>query len=89
MDSLMTLRSLRGGSVSPSTPVQNRVPVYLMLPLDTVNTTTVQLSDEIPELLQGAADVGAEGVMVDVWYVECELYDSACYCDVVLQMSSC
>jgi len=31
-----------------------------------------QLSENIPELLQGAADVGAEGVMFDLWWGLCE-----------------
>ena len=76
-ESLMTVRGLptrlRGGQTAVDTaPTQTSVPVYLMMPLDTVNSETGELGEEIPGLLQGAADVGAEGIMVDVWWGLCE-----------------
>ena len=73
----MTVRGLptrlRGGQTAVDTaPPQTSVPVYLMMPLDTVNSETGELGEEISGLLQGAADVGAEGIMVDVWWGLCE-----------------
>jgi hypothetical protein len=54
------LLRLRGGAAAvASAPPQKSVPVYLMMPLDTLNVTTRKLSDNIPELLQGAVEMGA------------------------------
>ena len=55
-----SLLKLRGGAAAvTSNPPQKSVPVYLMMPLDTLNVTTRKLSDNIPELLQGAVEMGA------------------------------
>jgi hypothetical protein len=60
---------IKGGSAKDVTVA---VPVYLMLPLDTVDSTTMQLNETIEELLKGAVDVGAAGVMFDLWWGLCE-----------------
>ena len=49
-----------------------RVPVFLMMPLDTVNSTSGKLSENAAELLPGAKEVSADGIMVDVWWGLCE-----------------
>jgi hypothetical protein len=57
------LPMLRGGepdSAGDCAP-QTSVPVYMMMPLDTLNSTTGKLSDGIPGLLQGAVELGAVG----------------------------
>jgi hypothetical protein len=64
---------MKGGSAKDVTVSQGvAVPVYLMLPLDTVDSTTMQLNETIEELLKGAVDVGAAGVMFDLWWGLCE-----------------
>ena len=62
---------LRGGS-SQGAAVQESVPVYLMMPLDTVVSNTLQLNETIPDLLKGAKEVGATGIMFDLWWGLCE-----------------
>eukprot|EP00960_Hanusia_phi_P028275 747293-Hanusia_phi.AAC.4 len=42
------------------------------MPLDTVNSTSGELSENAAELLPGAKEVGADGIMVDVWWGLCE-----------------
>lgn len=48
------------------------VPVFLMMPLDTLDPETKELKASAAELLPGAAAIGAEGIMVDVWWGLCE-----------------
>ncbi len=43
-----------------------------MMPLDTINASTGKLSDEALTLISAMQGVGAEGIMVDVWWGLCE-----------------
>ena len=43
-----------------------------MMPLDTINTSTGNLSEEALSLIPAMQGVGAEGIMVDVWWGLCE-----------------
>ena len=63
------------------------VPVYVMLPLDTVSRDgQLQRPDELAERMSRLKRAGVEGVMVDVWWGIVErdgplLYDWAAYLD--------
>ncbi len=43
-----------------------------MMPLDTINASTGNLSEEALNLIPAMQGVGAEGIMVDVWWGLCE-----------------
>ena len=48
---------------------KGRVPVYVMLPLDTVSRDgKLQVVDELTSRLAALKRCGVEGVMIDVWY---------------------
>jgi len=68
------------------------VPVFLMMPLDTLDPTTGKLKESSAELLPGAAALGAEGIMVDVWWGLCEqepgIYNFDGYVDLLKQCRS-
>ena len=59
------LTMLRGGEPDPAgdRAPQKSVPVYMMMPLDTLNGTTGKLSEGIPGLLRGAVELGAVSLL--------------------------
>ena len=57
------------GNIPRNVSSSRRVPVYVMLPLDTVSTDGhLQREDELRTRLTVLKSVGVEGVMVDMWW---------------------
>mmetsp|Transcript_28084 Transcript_28084/g.67475 ORF Transcript_28084/g.67475 Transcript_28084/m.67475 type:complete len:549 (-) Transcript_28084:61-1707(-) len=75
-----TTSGLHRGEIAPP------VPVFMMMPLDTVLENNT-LSEEAMACLPGVKEVGAEGIMVDVWWGLCEkapgVYDFTPYVELL------
>ena len=73
-DPRMRLRGAGSNSqASPAPPKTDaKIPAFLMMPLDTINSTSGTLSSEAIALISEVPGVRAEGIMVDVWWGICE-----------------